>query len=160
MLVVVLWLDFHLWQFFVVAALPPFGRVWDIQSRWGQGDVGSVTVHNQNTSVQPVCSLKIPCAKLEPPPVEDVVYKQPSRSFEDDVDEHGWRLCRSQLEAIAASSDIRQMLKDKNLQKLILKIDSSSNAEEDLDKAMEMDLFHEFSNKIFAVLNPIEEPCT
>eukprot|EP00249_Psilotum_nudum_P023390 c28856_g1_i1 orf=289-705(+) len=119
------------------------------------------------TCLFPYCSLlcykqhkEIPCAKLEPPPVEDVVYKQPSRSFEDDVDEHGWRLCRSQLEAIAASSDIRQMLKDKNLQKLILKIDSSSNAEEDLDKAMEMDLFHEFSNKIFAVLNPIEEPCT
>ncbi|CAM6104423.1 unnamed protein product [Calypogeia fissa] len=110
----------------------------------------------------PYCSLPCykshkerPCSK----PVDSVQGEeekapgQPPRSFEEDEDESGWRLRRSQLEALAGSDDIRRMLRDDELRKLIQKVDSSITPEKDLDKAMEGPAFKEFTDKILAMIN-------
>lgn len=59
-----------------------------------------------------------------------------------------------QMQAIASSSEVREALKDEHLQKLISDIDSSPDAMNELDKAMRVDVFRIFSDKIFSVLNP------
>ncbi|BBN17952.1 zinc finger HIT domain-containing protein 3 [Marchantia polymorpha subsp. ruderalis] len=111
----------------------------------------------------PYCSLACykthkvtPCTKPPDPSAasqnEDVA-KQPPRSFEENEDESGWRLRRAQLEAMAASDDIRRMLRDDELRKLIQKIDSSITPEKDLDKAMEGAAFKQFTDKILAVVS-------
>jgi hypothetical protein len=81
--------------------------------------------------------------------------EQPPREFEEN-NESGWRLKRSQLQAVVESDDIRRMLRDQDLQSLIRKIDSAVNAEEELDKAMEGPAFREFADKILATINPEE----
>lgn len=85
-----------------------------------------------------------------------LLHEQPSRPFEVE-DEQGWRLQRSQFEAIAASDEIRGMLKDPELQLLIRNIDRSSDVQKDLNIAMEGELFREFRDKILAILNPEQE---
>lgn len=70
------------------------------------------------------------------------------------VDGQSEVLQKSQLESIASSSEIRDVLKDGELQKLISSIISSSNAENELDKAMENEIFRIFSNKILSTLSP------
>lgn len=95
------------------------------------------------------CSREVPSIQVNGQPI------QPPRSFEEN-DEEGWRLDESELVAVAASSEIRNLLKDEELQKIILTIDSSVNAEEELDKAMEGPLFREFTEKISSIINPEE----
>ncbi|KAK4582670.1 hypothetical protein RGQ29_025748 [Quercus rubra] len=56
-------------------------------------------------------------------------------------------LQKLQLEAIASSSEIRDALKDGNLQKLIYNIDGSPDAENELDKAMGAEVFRTFTEK-------------
>ncbi|KAH8973298.1 hypothetical protein BDL97_01G038800 [Sphagnum fallax] len=113
----------------------------------------------------PYCSVtcyrqhkEIPCVKPEPAASSDekvVPDEQPPREFEEN-NESGWRLKRSQLQAVVESDDIRRMLRDQDLQSLIRKIDSAVNAEEELDKAMEGPAFREFADKILATINPEE----
>ncbi|CAN7119537.1 unnamed protein product, partial [Brassica rapa subsp. narinosa] len=55
---------------------------------------------------------------------------------------------KTQLEAIASSSEIREALKDESLQKLITKIDSSSNPLKELDEAMGEEAFRMLKEKI------------
>ncbi|CAN7014935.1 unnamed protein product, partial [Brassica rapa subsp. trilocularis] len=55
---------------------------------------------------------------------------------------------KTQLEAIASSSEIREALKDESLQKLITKIDSSSNPLKELDEAMGEEAFRMLKDKI------------
>ncbi|KAL8224998.1 hypothetical protein R6Q57_017555 [Mikania cordata] len=62
-------------------------------------------------------------------------------------------LQRSQLECIASNTEIIDALKDKELQKLIHKIDSSADSESELDKAMEDEAFRLFTEKILSTLN-------
>ncbi|OIW01669.1 hypothetical protein TanjilG_04637 [Lupinus angustifolius] len=57
-------------------------------------------------------------------------------------------LQKSQLEAIASSSEIRDALNDKSLEDLIRRIDSSPNAENELEKAMAEEAFHLFTEKV------------
>jgi len=59
-------------------------------------------------------------------------------------------LQKLQLEAIASSSEIRDALKDGNLQKLIYNIDGSPDAENELDKAMGVEVFRTFTEKILS----------
>ncbi|KAK4582668.1 hypothetical protein RGQ29_025748 [Quercus rubra] len=59
-------------------------------------------------------------------------------------------LQKLQLEAIASSSEIRDALKDGNLQKLIYNIDGSPDAENELDKAMGAEVFRTFTEKILS----------
>ncbi|KAK9726503.1 hypothetical protein RND81_05G220200 [Saponaria officinalis] len=70
------------------------------------------------------------------------------------VDEECEVLERSQLESIAASSEIRDALKDENLRNLVKNIDSSSNPKEELEKAMGLDVFRIFSEKVLLAANP------
>ncbi|KAG2712059.1 hypothetical protein I3843_04G100100 [Carya illinoinensis] len=58
-----------------------------------------------------------------------------------------------QLEAIASSSEIRDALKDENLQKIICNIDGSPDAENELDKAMGVEVFRIFTDKILSNIN-------
>ncbi|XP_024030082.1 zinc finger HIT domain-containing protein 3 [Morus notabilis] len=69
------------------------------------------------------------------------------------VDEPGEVVKRSQHEATASSSDIRDALKDEDLQKLICAIDSSLDPESELDKAMEVEVFRTFTNKILSTIS-------
>lgn len=70
------------------------------------------------------------------------------------VDEPSEVLEKAQLEAIAASTEITDALKNEDLQKLISSIDSSPNAEEELEKAMGVDVFRIFTDKVLSVANP------
>ncbi|XP_019459590.1 PREDICTED: zinc finger HIT domain-containing protein 3 [Lupinus angustifolius] len=63
-------------------------------------------------------------------------------------------LQKSQLEAIASSSEIRDALNDKSLEDLIRRIDSSPNAENELEKAMAEEAFHLFTEKVLSTINP------
>ncbi|KAK2986377.1 hypothetical protein RJ640_026641 [Escallonia rubra] len=63
------------------------------------------------------------------------------------VDEPSMVLQQLQLESIASSSEVRDALKDQELQKLILHIDSSPYADNELEKAMEVDAFRSFAEK-------------
>ncbi|XP_033143518.1 zinc finger HIT domain-containing protein 3 isoform X2 [Brassica rapa] len=60
---------------------------------------------------------------------------------------------KTQLEAIASSSEIREALKDESLQKLITKIDSSSNPLKELDEAMGEEAFRMLKDKILSNLS-------
>ncbi|XP_038684660.1 zinc finger HIT domain-containing protein 3 isoform X4 [Tripterygium wilfordii] len=70
------------------------------------------------------------------------------------VDEPGEVLQKFQLESMASSSEICNILKDKSLQKLICDINSSPNSEDELDKAMNVEAFRIFSEKILANIAP------
>ncbi|KAF3942851.1 hypothetical protein ACB098_09G063000 [Castanea mollissima] len=105
----------------------------------------------------PYCSLpcfkkhkEIPCAKPvsseeKPTPVPESLVERPLT-----VEKPGDALQKLQLEAIASSSEIRDALKDGNLQKLIDNIDGSPDAENELDKAMGVEVFRTFTEKILS----------
>lgn len=60
---------------------------------------------------------------------------------------------QGQLESLA-SSEIRDVLKDESLQKLISKIDGSGDPDSDLEKAMEVEAFRLFADKILSAIGP------
>ncbi|XP_065638972.1 uncharacterized protein LOC111998646 isoform X2 [Quercus suber] len=105
----------------------------------------------------PYCSLvcfkkhkEIPCAKPvsseeKPTPVPESLVERPLTA-----EQPGDVLQKLQLEAIASSSEIRDALKDGNLQKLIYNIDGSPDAENELDKAMGVEVFRTFTEKILS----------
>ncbi|KAJ4913357.1 HIT-type Zinc finger family protein [Raphanus sativus] len=66
------------------------------------------------------------------------------------VEEEKYVVEKTQLEAIASSSEIREALKDEALQKLISSIDSSSNPLQELDEAMGVEAFRVLTEKILA----------
>ncbi|KAK4582673.1 hypothetical protein RGQ29_025748 [Quercus rubra] len=102
----------------------------------------------------PYCSLvcfkkhkEIPCAKPvsseeKSTPVPESLVERPLTA-----EQPGDVLQKLQLEAIASSSEIRDALKDGNLQKLIYNIDGSPDAENELDKAMGAEVFRTFTEK-------------
>ncbi|KAL2933058.1 Zinc finger HIT domain-containing protein 3 [Bienertia sinuspersici] len=61
---------------------------------------------------------------------------------------------KATLESIAASSEIRDALKSEDLQKLICRVDDSPNALEEIEKAMGVDVFRIFSDKVLSAANP------
>nr|XP_023886507.1 zinc finger HIT domain-containing protein 3 isoform X3 [Quercus suber] len=105
----------------------------------------------------PYCSLvcfkkhkEIPCAKPvsseeKPTPVPESLVERPLTA-----EQPGDVLQKLQLEAIASSSEIRDALKDGNLQKLIYNIDGSPDAENELDKAMGVEVFRTFTEKVLS----------
>ncbi|KAI8523163.1 hypothetical protein RHMOL_Rhmol13G0052300 [Rhododendron molle] len=68
------------------------------------------------------------------------------------VDETGEVLQQLQLQSIASSSEICDALKDEELQKLICNIDCSPDAMNEIDKAMELDVFRIFTDKVSLVI--------
>ncbi|KAI4365730.1 hypothetical protein MLD38_021694 [Melastoma candidum] len=107
----------------------------------------------------PYCSLgcfkrhkEVPCVKpLSPEKETSLVTELPSDQPLR-VDAPDCIIQQAQLESLASSSDIREALKDKGLRELIKKIDTSADAECELDKAMEMEDFHLFSEKILSAI--------
>ncbi|KAG1338023.1 hypothetical protein COCNU_04G003290 [Cocos nucifera] len=98
---------------------------------------------------------------------EKAIQKLPERSYQ--VDEPSWVVDKEQFQSIdlsdcifvkprLESSEILDALKDGELCKLIQKIDSSEEPENELTKAMEGRTFREFTDKILAVLNPQNQP--
>nr|POE68367.1 zinc finger hit domain-containing protein 3 [Quercus suber] len=95
-------------------------------------------------------AIEIPCAKPvsseeKPTPVPESLVERPLTA-----EQPGDVLQKLQLEAIASSSEIRDALKDGNLQKLIYNIDGSPDAENELDKAMGVEVFRTFTEKILS----------
>ncbi|KAH9623215.1 hypothetical protein KSS87_006217 [Heliosperma pusillum] len=72
------------------------------------------------------------------------------------VDEDCDVLERSQLESIASSSEIKDALKDEYLRNLVRNIDSAQNPKEELEKAMGLDVFRKFSDKVLLATNSAE----
>ncbi|XP_051118813.1 uncharacterized protein LOC127243021 isoform X2 [Andrographis paniculata] len=120
----------------------------------------------------PYCSLacfkkhkETPCAKPEPLK-EEISHKSPDASHsaiehptaakkEEKpcyVGERREVLQESQLRSVAASNEIRDAIKDEKLQKLICNIDSSTDPDNELDKAMEDETFLLFTEKILSTI--------
>ncbi|XP_058105421.1 uncharacterized protein LOC131248919 isoform X1 [Magnolia sinica] len=106
----------------------------------------------------PYCSLpcfkkhkEIPCAKPVSVEAKPPLILLRERSYE--VGEQSWMLQKAQLESVATSNEIRDALKDEELRKLICKIDCSPDAENELDKAMEGQIFREFTDKILSIVS-------
>ncbi|XP_059433649.1 uncharacterized protein LOC132166780 isoform X2 [Corylus avellana] len=109
----------------------------------------------------PYCSLvcfkkhkEIPCAK--PVSSEEKPNLVPESNVERplNVEEPGDVLQKLQLEAIASSSEICDALEDENLQKIICNINSSPDAQNELEKAMGMEVFRIFTDKILSNIKP------
>ncbi|KAM1764852.1 hypothetical protein ACFX11_004057 [Malus domestica] len=93
----------------------------------------------------PYCS--VPCFKKHKAAGPELLVQRPLV-----VEEPREVLQRPQLEAMASSSEIRSSLKDENLQKLISSIDCSPDAEKELEKAMGVDVFQIFTDKILSTI--------
>ncbi|KAL8170160.1 hypothetical protein V2J09_021964 [Rumex salicifolius] len=114
----------------------------------------------------PYCSLvcfrkhkEVPCTKLSTS--DDITTAIPSPQKHEEtpisvdkpifVDETSDVLDKAQLEAIASSSEVKEALKNTDLQKFIRMIDRSENAEEGFEKAMGSDDFRIFTEKVKTV---------
>ncbi|VFQ86291.1 unnamed protein product [Cuscuta campestris] len=69
------------------------------------------------------------------------------------VDKPREELNQSQLESIASSSEIFEALRSEELRKLICNIDSSPEAENELEKAMKKEEFYVLTQKILSIIN-------
>ncbi|TXG63943.1 hypothetical protein EZV62_010937 [Acer yangbiense] len=111
---------------------------------------------NENVSNPPPPSddffAETPCAK--PQEKEKSIVPELPVGKPLAADEPSEVLQKVQLESIASSSEIRDALKDESLQKLILEIDGSPDAENALDKAMELEVFRIFTDKILSAVGP------
>ncbi|XP_060174863.1 uncharacterized protein LOC132605697 [Lycium barbarum] len=109
----------------------------------------------------PYCSLvcfkkhkEIPCGKPEPEPEEKLASAlAPHVEKPIYVDEPSEALNQSQLESIASSAEILEAVRNKELQTLIYNLDSSLDAETELDKAMEKEEFRIISEKILSIIS-------
>ncbi|XP_042046675.1 zinc finger HIT domain-containing protein 3-like isoform X1 [Salvia splendens] len=85
----------------------------------------------------------------QPPPNSTTNDSQPPY-----VDEPSEVLQESQLQSVASSNEIRDLVKNEKLQKLIHSIDCSADPESELDKAMEEESFSQFAEKILSTIVP------
>ncbi|EEF41300.1 conserved hypothetical protein [Ricinus communis] len=69
------------------------------------------------------------------------------------VDDTNEVLLKPQLESIASSSEICNALKDESLRKLICAIDDASDPDSELEKAMGVEAFCIFTDKIQLIFN-------
>ncbi|XP_077243034.1 HIT-type Zinc finger family protein [Tasmannia lanceolata] len=110
----------------------------------------------------PYCSLncfkkhkEIPCTKSLSSEAKPSIVLVPERSYQ--VDEETWVLQREQLESIVVSKKIQDALNDEELRKFIYKIDCSTDPENELAKAMEGEVFCQFTDKILSIVSPQEQ---
>ncbi|KAJ1286053.1 hypothetical protein BS78_03G324500 [Paspalum vaginatum] len=78
----------------------------------------------------------------------------PTKALE--VEDPSWLVDNNRLRSLAELKDIQVTLRDPELQKIILKIDGSSEPEKELEKAMEGQAFHRFTDKILDIVSPKE----
>ncbi|GJM92669.1 hypothetical protein PR202_ga09160 [Eleusine coracana subsp. coracana] len=69
----------------------------------------------------------------------------PTKALE--VEDPSWLVDNNRLRSIAELKEIRDAVRDPELQKLILKIDGSSEPEKELEKLMEGQAFRQFTDK-------------
>ncbi|XWS76141.1 hypothetical protein CRYUN_Cryun01aG0151200 [Craigia yunnanensis] len=108
------------------------------------------------TSVKPESTNDAETPSVKPESSEEIFTASPGFQVERklEVDYSSEVLQILQMRPIASSSEVREALKDEHLQKLISDIDSSPDAMNELDKAMGVDVFRIFSNKILSAINP------
>ncbi|XP_078180381.1 HIT-type Zinc finger family protein isoform X8 [Carex rostrata] len=113
------------------------------------------------------------CQKVQPPIEEATATNestQPTQPLENEsfksnvevkihsgktieVEEENSIVSKERLYSLVECKEIRDALKSNELQNLILRIDSSEEPEQELDKAMGSQYFHEFTEKILDVIS-------
>ncbi|TVU02366.1 hypothetical protein EJB05_52151 [Eragrostis curvula] len=78
----------------------------------------------------------------------------PTKALE--VEDPSWVVDNKRLRSIAELNEIRDAVRDPELQKMILKIDGSSEPEKELEKLMEGQAFRQFTDKILDIVSPQE----
>ncbi|XP_068651258.1 uncharacterized protein [Aristolochia californica] len=99
--------------------------------------------------------VEIPCAQTPSEtkgPSELIVAPPLPEKRIREVEEQSWVLQKEQLESIALSAEIRDALKDEQLQKLICTISSSTDAENELEKSLKGETFRLFADKILSIV--------
>ncbi|KAL5222331.1 hypothetical protein ABZP36_027044 [Zizania latifolia] len=71
-----------------------------------------------------------------------------------EVENPSWLVDKNRLRSLVESNEIRDALKDSELQKMLLKIDGSTEPEKELEKLMEGQAFQQFTNKILDIVSP------
>ncbi|GAB2232679.1 hypothetical protein Droror1_Dr00011725 [Drosera rotundifolia] len=104
--------------------------------------------HREIPCVKPVLSVEKPVLQEQNSEVSELLKERPIH-----VDQPAEVLQRVELESIVASSEIRDALKNEDLQRLISSIDNSVNASDDIDKAMGSDVFRIFADKVLSAAN-------
>ncbi|XP_042435894.1 zinc finger HIT domain-containing protein 3-like [Zingiber officinale] len=109
----------------------------------------------------PYCSLacfkkhkEVPCQKPSPLVEEPPNPLPPQRPFE--VGEPSWVVDREQLQLIANSSAIQEILKDAELRRIIRQIDAADEPEDQLTNAMGGEVFRALTEKILSIVSPKE----
>ncbi|KAM3333483.1 hypothetical protein ACQJBY_028530 [Aegilops geniculata] len=75
----------------------------------------------------------------------------PTKALE--VEDPSWLVDRNRLRSLVELNEVRDALRDSELQKMILQIDGSSEPEKELEKLMEGQAFQQFANKILDIIS-------
>ncbi|KAF8775427.1 hypothetical protein HU200_004850 [Digitaria exilis] len=67
-----------------------------------------------------------------------------------EVEDPSWLVDSNRLRSLVELKEIQDSLRDPELQKMILKIDGSSEPEKELEKMMEGQAFRQFTDKVFS----------
>ncbi|CAL4973334.1 unnamed protein product [Urochloa decumbens] len=78
----------------------------------------------------------------------------PTKALE--VEDPSWLVDNNRLRSLAELKEIQDAMRDPEVQKMILKIDGSSEPEKELEKVMEGQVFRQFTNKILDIVSPQE----
>ncbi|KAG6477814.1 hypothetical protein ZIOFF_061246 [Zingiber officinale] len=133
------------------------------RGRWeGTGDRGIVRRWALGARLETAsCSLacfkkhkEVPCQKPSPLVEEPPNPLPPQRPFE--VGEPSWVVDREQLQLIANSSAIQEILKDAELRRIIRQIDAADEPEDQLTNAMGGEVFRALTEKILSIVSPKE----
>ncbi|KAL8092891.1 uncharacterized protein LOC141693591 [Apium graveolens] len=110
--------------------------------------------HVKEAEIPHVKEAEIPCVKeVAAVTAEQKFTPNPHVERPCFVDEPSVVLQQSQLESIASSSEVLDALKNVELQKLICQIENSADIESEFDKAMEVDAFRLFTDKILSTID-------
>uniref|UniRef100_M8BI94 Uncharacterized protein n=1 Tax=Aegilops tauschii TaxID=37682 RepID=M8BI94_AEGTA len=75
----------------------------------------------------------------------------PTKALE--VEDPSWLVDRNRLRSLVELNEVKDALRDSELQKMILQIDGSSEPEKELEKLMEGQAFQQFANKILDIIS-------
>ncbi|XP_066312824.1 uncharacterized protein [Miscanthus floridulus] len=114
----------------------------------GSGLVEDGTKYPNDKDQHPSLSLNTTCTAKSPNTA------CPTKVLE--VEDPSWLVDNNRLRSLAELKGIQDALRDPELQKMILKIDGSSEPEKELERVMEGQAFREFTNKILDIVSPQE----
>ncbi|XP_044977833.1 zinc finger HIT domain-containing protein 3 isoform X3 [Hordeum vulgare subsp. vulgare] len=75
----------------------------------------------------------------------------PTKALE--IEDPSWLVDRTRLRSLVELNEVRDALRDSELQKMILQIEGSSEPEKELEKLMEGQTFQQFANKILDIIS-------